>query len=695
MPLGTKLPFPGVFPDPLDPQGVQDLASGIAGKQVGAPIPEQAVVHEPSPEEKAAYESPLKAPEINQDEENQDMTEMSGVGAAQGGVIFPGMSAVGGNPAALMDEGSNYLPVGGPYGRDMVNEAFNKQPKRLAGAVASGAEAQVDEARAKEAVYASERDRTRDYEAALKEQYLLRQQEMQKRQAELEKKTQDYSNNLADQGAFWHNPQNIVAAFGAALMQLSTDDRSFGYKLLNGAIQADLHNRRALADQHLGYLKSNMAEYDRIAGDRIAGMQLAELEAKRVAALELERIAAQFQGPKAKANAEAIQAKLWQDVRTGYMDFYNRHIYNKPQLVDKRILESYRRGGSAEPGVGYTTFADASNPAGGQPGTYYDPAAPGGVGGLPSKAMGAGAKGAPGASAPAVSAPMGGSSGGAAAGRGGFPQLTPAQKRVIESRYEGGSAMVENAQRDTTRIAFRAAGVPEGTDPRLMSPAQKHAFNKSMEDQEKAAYEQLKSVSGGLQQTSEIRAGLRVLQTDMAVVESAVQEFQKRGLKISMDDVLGTKTKASLGSSRAADWKNLYAAFANANPEERSKWEAQRDKIDAAGQRLNQLLAGQINSYYKEHAGAAVTATELPRLKEYVGGDLTYDKLKTFMDNESRKQSGSLRNALLQLPPAAQAMWLTRGGVNARKLAGPNVPKYQPPEAPAQEQTSGRQPKGR
>jgi hypothetical protein len=41
-----------------------------------------------------------------------------------------------------------------------------------------------------------------------------------------------------------------------------------------------------------------MSEYDRIAGNRIAGMQLAEVEAKRVAALELERIAAQFQGPR-------------------------------------------------------------------------------------------------------------------------------------------------------------------------------------------------------------------------------------------------------------------------------------------------------------------------------------------------------------------------------------------------------------
>jgi hypothetical protein len=176
----------------------------------------------------------------------------------------------------------------------------------------------------------------------------------------------------------------------------------------------------------------------------------------------------------------------------------------------------------------------------------------------------------------------------------------------------------------------------------------------------------------------------------MQVLDSAVNEFRKRGLNISLDDVLGTKTKAVLGSDTAAKWRNIYDALAKADPQNSSKWEAQRDKVSAAGQRINQLMAGQINAYYKEHAGAAVTVIELPRLQEYAGGNLTADKLRNFLDNESRKYAAEERTQFLQLSPAAQAMWLTRKGTDNPRLEGPNVRKYEGPEAPE----AGRSPKG-
>lgn len=671
-------PLPPVYPDLFGgfnreqmPQAYDDTIPAGPGREYLQGVRENIVTKDP---EKEAYSSELPAPEVDQSAGNDDRVEGSGAGAVAAATIFQGMFSPMAAKPPVMDEGSNYLPVGGPYGREMVNEAFNVQPKRMAKAVDEGAQAQQQESKAKEALLATERDRTRDYEAALKEQYMLRQQEMMRRQQEFEKTAQTYTNNLADQGAFWHNPQNVMAAMGAALMNLATDDRSFGYKLLNGAIQGDLHNRRALADQHLGYLKSNMAEYDRMAGDRISGMQLAEAEAKRVAAIELERIAAQFQGPKAKANAEAITSKLWQDVRTAYMQFYKSHIYNKPHREDPGILQSYQRGGQAEPGVGYTRFADPSNPTAGQ-GANIEGMRPQGKPGGPVGAGAGGAQGmGPQAAGPGASVQSG--------TPGPFRPLSDVERKNINARYQGGDKLVEIGHQDVARRAYISAGVRPGTPPQMMSPAQIKAFNTSVEQQEKEAYEQLKSVSGALGQSSEVRTGMRVIQTDMEVLEAAVKEFKNRGLQISMDDMLGTKSKAAFGSDTTAKWKNLYDALAASSPENRSKWENQKAKVEAAGTRLNQLMAGQINAYYKEHAGAAVTATELPRLKEYAGGNLTYDRLRTFIDNESKKYKGAEDEMMLQLSPAAQALWLTKKGVGSTKLEGPNVRKYQGHEAP-------------
>lgn len=666
MPLGGMIPYPGVYPDPLDPQSVQDMSNAFAGRPAAtAPsIPEQAVQHAPDPVEAEAYATPPPAPEIDQSAGNKDREEMVGIGKTGNAMLFPGMY---GQPAMpqVMDEGANYLPFGGTKGRENVEETFVNQPDRMAKAVMAGAQAQEDESKAKAAFYGTERDRTRDYEAQLKEQYMLRQQEMMGRLQEVQQTAQKYTNNLADTGAFWHNPQNVMAAMGAALMQLTTDDRSFGYKLLNGAIQHDLQNRRQLADTHLGYLKSNMVEYDRIAGDRIAGMQLAEAEAKRVAAYELERIAAQFQGPKAKANAEAIISKLKIEAMEGFMRAYQSGIYNKPTALPAPIKNSYVKTGKATGGVGYSPFAgppSATGPAGGPQGQ------------VPTRAgMG---QGAPVQGQSAMSAGQTG-----AAPQGGFPSLTPEQKKVIDQRYEGGSSIVSMAQQDTIRQAYRHAGVRPGTPPEMMAPAQKTAFNNSMETQEREAYDALKGVSQGLAQSSGRRSGLKAIQTDMAVVESAVNAFQKRGLNITMDDVLSTKTKATLGSDTASKWKNLYKAWAGASPENRSKYEAERDKIEAAGARLNQLLAGTVNSYYKDMAGAAVTVVELPRLQEYAGGNLTYDKLKTFVGEESSQAKAVEDNFIHNLPPAAAAMWLTRKGTGRTPMEGPNMRKYQAPEA--------------
>lgn len=683
MPLGGKLPYPGVYPDPLDPQGVQDLSNAFSGSQAVIPT-QQETMSQATAEEQAEPATIPALPPVDGAQGARDDVSASGGQADSNAYVFQGMYGRGAMAPALQDEGSNYLPVGGPFGRDMVNEAFNKQPKDLVGAVNEGAQAQQQESKEKELFYGAERDRTRTYEAALKEQYMLRQQEMQQKQAQLEKTAQSYTNNLADQGAFWHNPQNIMAAIGASLMQLTTDDRSFGYKLLNGAIQSDLHNRRALADTHLGQLRSNMAEYDRIAGDKIAGMQLAEAEAKRVAAIELERIAAQFQGPKAKANAAAITAKLWQDVRLAYMDFYHKNIYNKPQLVDKRILGSYERGGMAEPGTGYTKFADSKNPRAGSPGTFEENGVTYGPGipkqGIPAQGMGGGsAQGVGQTNGPA--GPV---------GRQLFRPLSPEVRGRLNDRFPGGDKLAEIGHQDVVRRAYMAANVQPGTPPEMMNKAQQDAFNTSVGNQEKEAYEQVKAVSGAFKESSGRRAGLRAIQADMDLLEGAAKTY---GIK--MDDLLSSKSRSVIGAPAWNKLMNLYDVHAKMDKEEASKWQKKKDEVNAAGQRLMQLMSGEINSYYKQQSGAAVTFTEMPRLEQYASASANHARMRTFIDSESQKAHAEEREQMAQLSPAAKAMLLIQMGQGNSRMTSQSVDQYNSPDGKSQERSPKGNPKTR
>lgn len=587
----------------------------------------------------------------------EDVVGQGALNQAERG-IFQGMYGTRGNGLELMGEGENYLPVGGPFGKEMVNEAFNVQPKRLEAAVKEGAEAQQREAETKQSFYATERDRTRDYESALKEQYMLRQQEMQTRMQQLEKTAQTYTNNLADQGAFWHNPQNVIAAMSAALMQLTTDDRSFGYKLLNGAIQNDLHNRRALADTHLGQLRSNMAEYDRMAGDRIAGMQLAEAEAKRVAALELQRIAAQFQGPKAKANAEAISAKLWEDVRTAYMQFYNQHIYNKPHLENKLVAQNYKAGGKAFPGVGYSGFAGKA-PPGAPAGAGARPGAGGGAvqAGVPGAAMGAGAGGVQsmGAQAPGQR-PRGSQA------------LRPETLKALEDRFPAATQLIDNGYQSVQEAGYLAAGVRPGTPEELMSPAQQHAFNKAVAEERQRAYESMSKVSAGLKESSYRNSGLKAIQTDMMILEKAMSQY---GFK--MDDVLSSKSRTVIGNEALAKLNQLYEAHIKSDPEKASKWERERQQVNEAANRFLQLLSGDIREYYKKIGGTALTAIELPGLKQYADTGAPFSHIKNYILSESQKAHAEERAQFHQMTPAAQAMWLIQLGQGQAPIISQSV----------------------
>lgn len=256
----------------------------------------------------------------------------------------------------IKDEGENFFPGGGAQGRQVYEDTFINKPQEIEQAVNAGAdiEKQLQDRRA--ATIGAEKDRTEHQAAIIAERQAARRQEIQARQAEVDEKVQYYTNDLADTGKFWRNPGNIMAAFGAALMTLASDDHAIGYKLINNAIQQDLHGRQKLADMHLGELRSNLAGYRQIAGDEFNGDLLAEAEAKRVAMMELDRLSAQFAGPKAKAAAMAINKKMAMDVQNLRMHVYASMFYNRPEVMTPQMRAAYEKGGKAVPGVGYTPY---------------------------------------------------------------------------------------------------------------------------------------------------------------------------------------------------------------------------------------------------------------------------------------------------------------------------------------------------
>lgn len=284
----------------------------------------------------------------------------------------------------VQDAGEDYASLGGPGGKAAFNKAFVEQPQAIASAIEQGAQAQQEEAKAKTEAIAKEQERVSSANAVIKERQLARQQEIQARDQDIQRKVQFYTNDLADTGKFWRNPGNIVAAMGAALMTLASDDHAIGYKLINNAIQQDLAQRQKLADMHLGELRSNLGAYRQIAGDEFQGDLLAEAEAKRVAAMELERIGAQYSGPKAKAAAAAIQQKLLSDYQQMMMQWYATRVYQQAQIINPALKAAHEREGKALPGVGFQTFGQMQQ-ASAVPGSPGAPM-PQGAGGAASSA---------------------------------------------------------------------------------------------------------------------------------------------------------------------------------------------------------------------------------------------------------------------------------------------------------------------
>jgi hypothetical protein len=204
---------------------------------------------------------------------------------------------------------------------------------------------------------------------------------IQQRQQELDTMSKTYTAQLSDRKAFWKNPGNVISAIAFSLMPLGSNDPTVGIRLLDNAIKADWNQRKELADMSLGEMRSNIAGYRQLMGDKLAGDQMALAESYRLGALEIQRISAQYQGPKAKAAAAKISGEFMQRSEALQMQLFHNLVNVKPQAMAAPVGQALR----ARPGYeNYSPHtAAAAKKAGGG-------AAPKGTGaGLPGGQVGA------------------------------------------------------------------------------------------------------------------------------------------------------------------------------------------------------------------------------------------------------------------------------------------------------------------
>lgn len=251
----------------------------------------------------------------------------------------------GGNNLAVQPEGEKWANAGGKRGRDWFEQGLVEGPERLAAAVGDSEKAQAARAGELAGLYKGEAERSAQSAAAMQLRQAQDEQVIQQRQRNLDAATDRFTSDLVDQGKFWTNPGNIVAAIAYSLMPMMGGDPTSGVKLINEAINRDMAARQHAADTTLGALRSNLDGYRKIAGDRQAGDLLAEAKAKEVAANQVQAIMQKYESPISKARGEAIVQDLMNKSYMSRMQAYNMYkIHQDAQLKDKRLIDAQGTG---------------------------------------------------------------------------------------------------------------------------------------------------------------------------------------------------------------------------------------------------------------------------------------------------------------------------------------------------------------
>lgn len=628
-------------------QGVNAQATGIPDPQLGT---------EPTPPDLAT--TPADSSAVQGQGEgaigNYDFRQFMRAPQAAG----PGAKVVG---------GYNYPQVGGKWN---VERATDDPEYLSAEAAMEAAGNQEREGQDLSSYWKQEQQRASDQAAYVKSRRDADQAGEMERQKQLEDQTASYSQSLADRKSFWKNPGNILAAIGFALMPFASDDKAIGIKLLNNAISTDFNQRKQLADGHLGELRSNLAGYRQIASDKQAGDLLAQAEGYRIAAMEVQRIASSYQGPKAQAAAKALTADLMSKYGLTRMEAMNR-IYLKPQAMQAPIAKALegQRGyqsliqgqsqGQAQTGPsgkGQTVPSVRANQGPQQPrggplpgGAIPGPGGPqGSIEGrsgapswLPGQQLGPGAR-----VADAREQPVGGP------GRDTeFEKRMGAQSTAnLEARAPGTAAIAQRLKQEVWQQVARTTGQPPGTPQ----------FNKELERVMGEAEKGVPEVAKLAAPVAGKYAIYSAIQRDVNSVQAAFG-----GDRQKINDFYGGLKRQLPSTAQAWNsfWNNM--GMGAMKPD-------QRAATERAAQRLNNIINKGIGDYYHEHAGANLAPGEVEMLKKVISSSADWNQVYNFVDSESRKNQAQMTNAALAAPnPLSGRLYLIQRGIDIPKQTSP------------------------
>ena len=252
------------------------------------------------------------------------------------------------NPNTIRPAGFEHTPYDALdyHGKDKFREFYKEHPEAAIQHLKDSTEVQSKKDEALADLYSQEADRASRAAAERKFASEQDQANLMRQQQELQAKTTEYAQSLHSEGNFWKNPGNIVSAIAYALMPITSNDPTIGVKMIDSAIARDLAERRADADSKLGALRSNIAGFREIMGNREAGDLAAEAAARAVAADQVKAMAQRFQSPLAKAQAQAMIESLTTDNGRLYMDA-SKARYNGAGVVDKQIEAARPKGEQA------------------------------------------------------------------------------------------------------------------------------------------------------------------------------------------------------------------------------------------------------------------------------------------------------------------------------------------------------------
>ncbi len=528
------------------------------------------------------------------------------------------------NPRA---PGMNVMPgyydhsVFGPDGKELFDDALVNKPGEIAKLAQDSASRQETLGTNRDIFYDNFQREQKGLLATAAEHRVQDEARTHQEIQKLNLATRKYTEDLANRNEFWAQPGSIFAAIGAAMLAwASPGDPGIGMRMLQQHVQADWERRKGLADMHLGELRSNVANYRAIAGDRQRGDQLALAESYHMAGMELQRIAGQMQSEKNRTALLIGAKEMEQQAELKRMLVTQQSVYNKPRVENPAIANEYKAIGQALPGVGPSPIKGTWTP------------------GMPQKPTGTPVGSGSGTAKPQSSYQSFKSVQGAAdpnkAGGKGF--ISDKDAQFLESRVPGATQQLTSERNDVIQSIMAEIGAdPRMIDPRMsdeevsarLMPQQRAKFNEKMAGYRKWLQEDNKEISSAVRPIAERIGAYKEMGKDLAVLDLVSSR-----LKVNPDELVGTRYKQMFGGGNVRKVKEFLVA--GGMPDSEAGQQAAR--LDRFVSNFNQDSAGIVNQYIKSIAGGTVTEGEDKRRMEYASSDHSIGSFRNFVRGISR-----------------------------------------------------------